>query len=192
VVVPANALYEPIYFDYRVEESLDSQIFSNIHHVHRSGTPVHINYSLNIKPIELPENLENKALIGSWDARKNEWIAEGGQFNNGFVTHNIRKFSIFAVCIDTIAPTIRPVDVQNNRVPASQNVLTFRIDDDFSGIGSYRATINGRWFLMEYDAKTKTLRGTIDTLLPRGEHDFNLTVTDRKNNQTTYQAKIIR
>jgi len=71
-------------------------------------------------------------------------------------------------------------------------VLTFRIDDDFSGIGSYRATINGQWFLMEYDAKTKTLRGTIDTPLPRGEHDFRLTVTDRKNNRTTYQAKIIR
>jgi hypothetical protein len=192
VVIPPGALYEPIYFEYAVEPSSDSQVYSGIHHVHRSGTPVHNSYSLKIKPDKLPETLENKALIGSWDAKKNQWVAEGGRFNDGFVSHNIRKFSIFAVCIDTTEPTIRPVDVLNNRVPASQNVLTFRIDDDFSGIGTYRATINGRWFLMEYDAKTKTLKGTIDAKLPKGEHDFKLTVTDRMNNTTTYQAKIIR
>ncbi|MCL2682216.1 MAG: M23 family metallopeptidase [Bacteroidales bacterium] len=192
VVIPPMALYEPIYFEYHVDSSSDSRIFSNIHHVHRSGTPVHINYSLNIKPIGLPKNLGNKALIASWDVKNQQWVAEGGRFNNGFVSHNIRKFSIFAVCIDTTPPTIRPVDIQNNRVPTSQNVLTFRIDDDFSGIETYRATINERWFLMEYDAKTKTLKGTIDPKLPKGEHDFKLTVTDKMNNRTTYQAKIIR
>jgi hypothetical protein len=204
VVVPANALYDNIIFEYRMEHAgadvnvrtdENRQIFSNIHHVHHSGTPVHANYALRIKPVGLPENLENKATISSWDRRKNEWVFEGGQINNGFILHNIRKFGIFAVCMDTIAPTIKPVDVQNNRIPSSQNVLTFRIDDDFSGIGNYRATINGRWFLMEYDAKTKTLQGRIDrhnTRLQNGEHDFKLVVTDKMNNATTYQAKIIR
>jgi hypothetical protein len=204
VVIPANTLYDNINFEYRVEHAgadvhvrtdENRQIFSNIHHVHNSGTPVHINYSLRIKPVGLPKNLENKATIGSWNKRKNEWVFEGGQINNGFILHNIRKFGIFAVCIDTIVPTIRPVDVTNNRIPASQNVLTFRIDDDFSGIGSYRATINGRWVLMEYDAKTKTLQGRIDrhnTRLQNGEHDFKLVVADKMNNVTTYQAKIIR
>jgi hypothetical protein len=192
ITIPANALYKPIYLEYQVDTSFNSQVFSDIHHVHHSGTPVHTNYSLSIKPKNLPENLENKALIGSWDRKKNEWIAEGGRFENGFVLHNIRKFGIFAVCMDTINPTIRPVNVQNNRIPSSQNLLTFRIDDDFSGIESYRATINERWFLMEYDAKTKTLKGTIDNTLQKGEHDFKLTVTDRKNNSTTYHAKIIR
>jgi hypothetical protein len=147
---------------------------------------------LKIKPVGLPENLEDKALIGSWDARKEEWVAEGGQFADGFVSHNLRKFSIFAVHIDTISPTIVPIDVFNNIVPATQNTITFRIDDDFSGIDEFVATINGRWFLMEYDAKTKTLRGAIDLELPRGEHQFNLTVSDRKNNRTNYQATIIR
>jgi murein DD-endopeptidase MepM/ murein hydrolase activator NlpD len=192
VVIPPMALYESIYFEYTVEPSSSPQIYSNVHHVHHSGTPVHINYSLRIKPTSLPKSLENKALIGSWDAKRNRWVAEGGRFNNGFVSLNIRKFSIFAVCIDTTRPTIRPIDVLNNNVPISQNVLTFRIEDDFSGIGEYIATINGRWFLMEYDAKTKTLKGTIDSKLPKGEHKFTLTVSDKMNNRTTYHAKIIR
>ncbi|MCL2028378.1 MAG: M23 family metallopeptidase [Bacteroidales bacterium] len=192
VTIPANALYDNINFTYRMDSSEDFRIYSNIHHVHHSGTPVHVNYALKIKPKNLPKNLESKALIVSWDAKRNVWIPEGGRFNNGFVLHNIGKFSTFAVRIDTVAPTIRAVDVQNNRIPTTQDVLTFRIDDDFSGIGSYRATINGKWFLMEYDAKNKTLKGTIDKDFQKGEHNFRLTVTDRKNNSTTYNAKIIR
>ena len=193
VVIPQMALYEPIRFEYRVETPTDSQIFSNIHHVHRSGTPIHTNYTLSIRPVGLPQNLESKALIARWDTRNNEWVAEGGRFDNGFVTHNVRRFGTFAVLLDTVAPEIRPVNVRNNIIPATQNVITFRITDDFSGIGTYRATINGRWFLMEFDAKSDTLRGTLEhTDLPRGEHDFELIVTDRRNNRTTYQARIIR
>ncbi|MCL2412806.1 MAG: M23 family metallopeptidase [Bacteroidales bacterium] len=193
VVIPPFALYEPIHFEYSVETSTDSLFFSNIHHVHRSGTPVHTSYTLSIRPVDLPRNLQNKALIGRWDRRNEEWAAEGGRFENGFVTHNIRRFGTFAVFLDTVAPEITPVNVQNNIIPATQNIITFEITDDFSGIESYRATINGRWFLMEFDAKSNTLRGTLEhTALPSGEHNFVLTVTDRRNNRTTYQAKIIR
>jgi len=193
VVVPQFALYEPIHFEYRVEIPTDSQIFSNIHHVHHSGTPVHTNYTLSIRPVGLPQNLEDKALIARWNRRNNEWAAYGGRFENGFITHNVRRFGTFAVFLDTVAPEIRPVNVRNNIIPATQNIVTFRITDDFSGIGTYRATINGRWFLMEFDAKSDTLQGTLEhTDLPSGEHDFVLTVTDRRNNKTTYRAKIIR
>jgi len=160
--------------------------------VHHSGTPVHLNYLLRIKPIGLPKHLEQKALIGSWDVKKKQWVAEGGRFSSGFVSLNIRKFSIFAVCIDVTEPTIKPIDIIHNNVPVSQSVLTFQIDDDFSGIGEYVATLDGRWFLMEYDAKTKTLKGVIDAKLPKGEYIFKLTVSDKMNNCTTYQAKIVR
>ncbi len=192
VTIPAKALYEPIYFDYFMESSLNPHIYSKIHHVHHSGTPVHTNYSLKIKPEGLPKTLENKALIGSLDTKENKWIAEGGRLKNGFVSLNIKKFSIFAVCIDTTEPTIKPIDVFNNNVPISQTQLTFRIDDDFSGIGNYVATLNGRWFLMEYDPKTKTLKGMIDAKLPKGEHEFKLTVSDKMSNSAVYKAKIVR
>ncbi|MDR2907478.1 MAG: M23 family metallopeptidase [Bacteroidales bacterium] len=192
IVIPQFALYEPIYFDYSVEPSLDPRVYSNVHYVHHSGTPVHRNYSLKIKSVGLPGILGSKALIASWNASKNEWVAEGGQYKDGFVWLNIRKFSIFAVCMDTINPTVKPIDVRNNTVLLSQNVLTFRIEDDFSGIGTYVATLDGRWFLMTYDPKTRTLKGAIDTKLTKGEHDFKLTVSDKMNNSTTYTAKIIR
>ncbi|MCL2416331.1 MAG: M23 family metallopeptidase [Bacteroidales bacterium] len=193
VVIPQMALYESIHFEYRVETSTDSQIFSDIHHVHRSGTPVHTSYTLSIRPVGLPQNLESKALIARWNRRNSEWVAYGGRFENGFVTHNVRRFGTFAVLLDTIAPEITPVNIRNNLIPETQNTVTFRITDDFSGIESYRATINGRWFLMEFDAKTNTLRGTLEhTSLPSGEHSFELVVTDRRNNRTVYQARIVR
>jgi len=193
VVIPQMALYEPIHFEHHSEPSENVEIFSRIHHVHRSGTPVHTNYTLSIRPVGLPQNLQNRALIARWDRRNDRWVAYGGRFNNGFVTHTARRFGIFSVQVDTTAPEITPVNIQNNVIPATQNVVTFRITDNFSGIGTYRATINGRWFLMEFDAKSDTLQGTLEhTNLPPGEHNFQLVVTDRKNNRTTYNARIIR
>ncbi len=192
LTIPAKALYEPIYFDYAMETRTDSLTYSNLHHVHHSGIPLHSAYTLKIKPVQLPKNLENKALIGSWDAKENKWKAEGGTFNNGFVSLNIRKFSTFAICIDTTAPLIKPINVKNEHIPASQKEIKFQISDDFSGIRKIVASIDGKWFLMENDPKKKTLKGTIDGDLPKGEHQFQLEVSDQKNNKTLYKAKIIR
>lgn len=192
ISIPSTALYEPIYFNYRSEHSDLPFIYSNIHHVHHSGTPLHTGYSLKIRPTRLPESLENKALIGSWSSQKQKWVAEGGYFKDGLLLLNIRKFSIFAICIDTVKPILKPIHIANNEVPASQSEISFLIEDDFSGIGKYTATIDEKWFLMEYDVKTKTLKGRLNERLSKGEHFFRLTVSDKKNNTTTYQAKIIR
>jgi hypothetical protein len=68
--------------------------------------------------------------------------------------------------------------------------VRFKISDNLSGIASYEANINGKWLLMNYDAKTGTLHSErLDTKeLIRG--DFELTVTDLAGNKKTFTQKI--
>ncbi|MEJ2114399.1 MAG: M23 family metallopeptidase [Flavobacteriaceae bacterium] len=78
----------------------------------------------------------------------------------------------YALTLDTLAPTIRPINFQNKKWLSKYRFLKVKIDDKLSGISNYRATVNGKWILMEYDYKTKTLI-----------HDFNDgIITDTENN----------
>lgn len=65
--------------------------------------------------------------------------------------------------------------------------MSVKISDDFSGIASYSATIDGEWALFEYDPKSATLTHYFDdTRWNRGVvHTLKLTVVDGKGNRTT-------
>ncbi|MBT3933070.1 MAG: M23 family peptidase, partial [Bacteroidetes bacterium] len=64
--------------------------------------------------------------------------------------------------------------------------------DRLSGIESYRASIDGKWILMEYDKKRKLLLHTFDNRADGKEHYFKLLVTDKKENTREINIKFIR
>jgi hypothetical protein len=89
----------------------------------------------------------------------------------------------FTILSDTVPPAI-------TRIYANSNVARFRIGDNLSGIASFEATLNGKWLLMNYDAKTGIL--VSEKLDPKTSlaGDFELTVTDQAGNKKTYSQKI--
>ncbi len=103
----------------------------------------------------------------------------GGNWENGAVHFSTREFGNFTILQDLNPPAIRPVVVNNY-------TARFKIQDDLSGISSYRATIDGQWLLMYYDSKTSTIwseRLDKDVLL-KGE--FKLVVVDEAGNRAVY------
>src|SRR5690606_2916347 len=97
----------------------------------------------------------------------------GGKWENGAVHFSTREFGDFTILDDVTPPTIKPVVVNNH-------VARFKISDDLSGIKTYRATVDGQWLLMYYDAKTATIwseRLDKSTLM-KGE--FKLVVVDEE------------
>jgi len=70
--------------------------------------------------------------------------------------------------------------------------LKFTISDNLSGIYSYRATIDGKWVLAEYDPKKKLLIYTFDEHCGPGKHNILLEVTDKKGNKTVYLKNFVR
>jgi hypothetical protein len=87
---------------------------------------------------------------------------------------------------------IIPVNVKPGKNVSRQASLMLKISDNLSGIKSYRGTINGKWILMDFDAKRNLLTYQIDEHMPKGKSNFQLVVTDAVGNKTNYDVSLIR
>jgi hypothetical protein len=95
------------------------------------------------------------------------------------------------ITCDTSSPAIMPVNFVNMKKYAAGQKLTFTVTDDLSGLDTYKAFIDGRWILMEYDAKSDTMSYTIDKgRLEEGQiHNIQLIMTDKKKNRAVFDGK---
>ncbi|UCH15351.1 MAG: M23 family metallopeptidase, partial [Bacteroidales bacterium] len=188
ISVPEDALYDNIGFRYAKIAGNDTG-FSDIHCIHDEYTALHKYYTLSIRTKNLPDTLRDKALITYID-EDTVLVSEGGAWENGFVTTTTRAFGKFIVSIDTAAPTIDPVNFNNNGKYSGNGILRFKIEDDLSGIKSYNGYVDSEWALFEYDAKSNTLsyRFDKDRVVTNTIHKLEIYVSDHKNNTGTYKG----
>jgi hypothetical protein len=93
----------------------------------------------------------------------------------------------YNIQIDTIAPGISAGDFAANMKGRSQ--FSMRISDGLSGVDQIIPKIDGKWVLMEYDAKTSRLTCYFDsTRMTRGKHQFELTIIDAVGNKKVYSS----
>jgi len=84
---------------------------------------------------------------------------------------------------DTIPPSVNLVEHSKDRIRAY-------ISDDRSGISSFRAMVNGKWVLMNYEYKSRYIwseKLREDELF---EGELALEVTDRAGNNTILRVEI--
>lgn len=182
IVLPADALFDHIDFRYR-EEKNDSFKYSLVHKIHERFTPLMRPYILSLKADGLTDSLRHKALIAS-RGKKGEWISQGGEYGRGYVTANVRTFGDFIIVVDSVAPSIKPVNfTAGAKYPAGKSI-SFSIADSISGIRKYSGYIDRNWALFEYDLKSDLLSYTIDPdrLVSGKMHDLEIIVTDNKGN----------
>ncbi|RZV65557.1 MAG: M23 family peptidase, partial [Flavobacteriaceae bacterium] len=71
--------------------------------------------------------------------------------------------------------------------------LKVKINDDLSGIRNYRATVNGKWILMEYNAKKGILTHDFnDNIVNDTKNLLKIIVTDNVGNSSTFEATFFR
>ncbi|MBK5284394.1 MAG: hypothetical protein JJE25_03240, partial [Bacteroidia bacterium] len=162
--------------------------FSKTFRLGDENIPIHNSINLSIKPNNLPDTLKSKALIAKVES-KGRLSSAGGSFVNGFVTTKIRSFGNYAVAVDTIPPTIQATNLSSRNAPGKIK-FRIKIKDNLSGINNYRATVNGKWMLMEYDSKTGTLTGETKVEKQNKNHRFALIVSDRKGNKSEYSSEM--
>jgi hypothetical protein len=187
--VPGTALYDTLLFNYKFLPPIKNS-YSEIHQLHYPTSPLHARCNLFIKPDSIPHELQDKAIIVKIDEQQKQ-IYVGGNWDNGFVNAQIREFGKYCVMVDTVLPKIIPVNISNNKNITTQSTIQVKITDELSGIGSYRGQMNGKWILMDYDAKNDLLTYIYDERLSKGENIFELTVTDKKFNVSSYKTKLI-
>lgn len=180
---PAGTVYGPIALDPMAlrPPSLSRSVYSNMIRIHQPDEPVHNRYQLSVRSDSLPEALHDKATLGMVSSKGTiSWA--GGEWDGWGVTSRLRTFGDFVVTVDTEPPSVRPLNISAGKDMSRSGEIRFRIRDDFSGIASYRGTIDGAWVLFEYDAKYALLRHRFDGTLGPGSHNVQLEVTDNKGN----------
>ena len=119
-------------------------------------------------------------------------IYMGGSWSNNTFITKLNTFGKFALTLDTIPPVIKPQNIYNGKNMSKNTVISFKIFDDFSGIDTYRAEVDDKWILMEYDPKKSKLIYYFDEKVEKGKHNLTLRVTDKLNNASVYKAEFIR
>ena len=95
--------------------------------------------------------------------------------------------------MDNLKPTISSLNFKSKQWLSKYRFLKVKIDDEDSGISNYRATINGKWILMEYDYKTKTLTHDFnDSVITDTKNNLKVIVTDNVGNNSTFETLFYR
>jgi murein DD-endopeptidase MepM/ murein hydrolase activator NlpD len=186
VTIPVGNLYDDVDFTY---STLPKRLgmFSAVHRIHNRFTPIHDAYDLWIKPDSSIGKLADKAVIVS-----STGICEVSTYQDGYVKAQAHTFGDFFVRIDTTPPHIAPLNIKNGVSLKLAKGIFARIGDNLSGIKSYAGKIDGKWILMEWDYKTKVLGYAFTNDITPGKHQFDLTVTDNKDNVAHYTAAFYR
>lgn len=185
---PQGSLYEDIVFSaYKTKGK-----YSDIHHIHTVYEPVRKKFFVKIKPYRIDTTLKTKYLIVKINSKGYKSSA-GGKLVGNYVRTTTGDFGTFTVWIDTVAPKIKNVNFKNNkRLSKHQKTLKVKITDNLSGINTYKAYLNGKWVLMEYDGKHAMLTYFIDDKLKDGKNVLEIAVTDAKNNIKKAEYTIIK
>ncbi|WP_406683967.1 M23 family metallopeptidase [Seonamhaeicola sp. MEBiC1930] len=109
------------------------------------------------------------------------------------LTASTKKLGTFALATDSVKPIIKPINFKNGQWLSKYRYLKVKIDDKLSGVSNYRATVNGKWILMEYDYKTKTLTHDFnDGIVTDTKNNLKVIVTDNVGNNSTFETLFYR
>ena len=185
ISVPTDALYDDVVFKYSKPGSVTGT-FSPIHNLLSDEIALQKNITISIKPLNLPDSLQNKTCIVSIN-KKGGKSYEGGDFADGWVTTQSKEFGNYAIGIDTVAPKLKPsIKIIKEQIPDLSKAKKIGViaSDNLSGIRKYRATIDGKWVLVEYEFKQNLLFYSFDDTIAKGTHEFKIEVTDDKENKS--------
>ncbi|HRY32212.1 MAG TPA: M23 family metallopeptidase [Bacteroidales bacterium] len=189
--IPRGVLFDTLELDYS-KQSAAAGFYSSVHKIQDGSTPLNDYMVVSVRAKGLPAAYQDKACLARPTAKGGKTYI-GGRYENGWVTALTRKFGSFAIAVDATPPVIKAVIRKDKKGRVLHpDRLTFKISDNFSGIGNYCGYVDGQWVLMVYDHKKSTLTYRIDSNLSAGEHLFELFVTDRIGNQQVFSRTIRR
>ncbi len=184
IFIPKKALYEDTYLS--ITTSGDTI------HFHEDVVPVHKNISVSLSIDNYVGADKSKLFIARLNYRGDPYYNSTRRRGN-VLTAYTRTLGDYALVADTTAPKMSAVNFTDGKWISSNKTLEIKIDDDLSGISSYRATINGKFILMEYNYKKDVLTYDFDdAIISETENNLKLIVTDNVGNSSTFEAQFFR
>lgn len=184
VYIPANSLYENTY--------LNIEVKGDTLKVHEDIIPVHKNITITVDVSNYNESDLDKLYLGRINYKGEPYYNTTYRKGTKLSTKT-RTLGSYVLVIDTTAPTIKPVNFSDKKWLNKNNTIKVKIEDDLSGISSYRATINGNFILMEYNYKKDVLTYDFDdNIILDSENNLKVIVVDNVGNNATFEATFFR
>lgn len=185
VYFPANTFYGNLYLEMKY---LNGELT-----VHNKEVPVSDYYSISFDVSKMKDSLNlSKYFIGNYNYNGVAYY-QTTKLKNKVLTARTKTLGKFKLIKDVTPPVVKPFNFKGNQWISNYNYLIFKISDDLSGIKDYRATIDGKWVLTEYEYKDGTLTYNCNDLTFEGsQHNLELTVTDNVGNSTTFTTTFFR
>lgn len=184
VYIPKSSLYKDTYLDIVFE---DEKV-----RLHKDDTPVHTNITIGFDVSKYKPEDREKLFIARLNAYGNPSYSTTHKSGNRFTTKT-RTFGDYTLRMDTTPPKITPVNFSNGQWISGNRDLKVKISDDLSGIKSYRATVNGKFILMEYEYKQNLLTHNFaDGVVTDTENQLKIVVTDNVGNTSVMESTFYR
>lgn len=184
VYIPSGSLYEDTFLDIEVQ--------GDTLKLHKDEIPVHRNISITADVSNYNASDRNRLFLARLNSRGKPSYYSTSR-NDGKLSARTRTLGTFTLVSDTTPPTISPINFSDEQWISDNETLKVKIEDDLSGISSYRATVNGAFILMEYNYKKDVLTYDFDDdVVTDTENKLKIIVTDNVGNSTTFDATFFR
>ncbi|WMI65282.1 M23 family metallopeptidase [Aestuariibaculum sp. YM273] len=181
-----NTFYEDFYMDFNVQNDTLT--------LHDDIMPTKNNFNINFNVSHFNDEDKDKLFVSRLVGRnKNYPLYTSTRREGDTLIASTKYLGSYTLTADTVKPSITPKNFRDEQWISNYRFLKVKIDDSGSGISNYRATINGKWILMEYDYKTKTLTFDFnDHISTETKNNFKLIVTDNVGNSSTFESVFYR
>ncbi len=192
--MPKGTLYETLYLKYSAVPDESGETYSPVHSIQTKTTPVHDWYTLRMKPIGLPQDKWDKAIIVNCENGKIP-VNQGGRIEGDYIVAEARKLGDFCIMVDDKPPSIKPVTFKSNMT--GYNKISFKVDDEFETSWKndrfyWDGYIDGKWVLFERDSRNNVLTHRFEKDLPKGKHTIRLEVRDERKNLAVFEREFTR
>ncbi len=192
ITFPAGVLYEAAVFSLESQDSVIEpaegvKIYSPSYSIMDPNIPLHSNITLSIKA-DIPAE-EQPHVMMIMRGRSGKESVVDAEYNDGTINISTRSLGSFTVAVDNIAPVITPSFNAEEPLSGATQV-SFHVTDNYSGLDSYSATLDGEWIAL--DLKGSTLTHLFQKSGDGGTHELKIDVSDRCGNQTSATYSILR
>ncbi|WP_298494931.1 M23 family metallopeptidase [uncultured Algibacter sp.] len=180
-----NTFYDDFYINFEVKNDTLK--------LHEDIKAAKNNFNITYDVSKYSNEDKNKLYIARLIGYKNYPSYTSTKRKNNLLIGRTKKLGTYALTMDTIKPSISPINFKSKQWLSKYRYLKVKINDVGSGISNYRATINGKWILMEYDYKKNTLTYDFnDGIVTDTKNNLKVIVTDNVGNNSTFETLFYR
>jgi len=180
-----DTFYDDYYLDFKVK---NDTLF-----LEEDIVPLKKTFNISYDISKYTDADKSKLYIARLVGSKKYPVYENTKRKGTILTSSIKNLGTFALARDNVKPTITPLNFKNNQWISDFRYLKIKISDAQTDISNFRATINDKWILTEYDYKTNTLTYDFnDAVSGETKNNLKVIVTDNVGNSATFEATFYR